>query len=158
MQERKGIGMNSALDVAKYIIHYCTLSGKPISNIQLQKILYYVQLNFYRILDRAAFRESIEAWQYGPVVPIVYDKYKQYGAVQICQFDFGIQERFSNMEIDLINKVIELCISVGPWELVNKSHKIGGPWEVIYKGHNQEIPDKIIREYAKEGKIKSYNG
>ena len=93
------------------------------------------------------------------MVPVVYDSYKQYGAVQICQFDFGIQERFSNKEIDVINKVIELCISVGPWELVNKSHKIGGPWEVIYQtGYNQEIPDKVIREYAKEGKISNCNG
>ena len=35
--------MYSALSMAKYIIDKCTKDKYPISNLQLQKILYYIQ-------------------------------------------------------------------------------------------------------------------
>lgn len=38
--------MYSALNMAKYIIDKCTKDRYPISNLQLQKILYYVQREF----------------------------------------------------------------------------------------------------------------
>lgn len=34
--------MYTALDMAKYIIDKCTKDRSPISNLQLQKILYYI--------------------------------------------------------------------------------------------------------------------
>ena len=38
--------MYTALDIAKYIIDKCTRENLAISNLQLQKILYYVQKTF----------------------------------------------------------------------------------------------------------------
>ena len=38
--------MYSALSMAKYIIDKCTKDEYPISNLQLQKILYYIQREF----------------------------------------------------------------------------------------------------------------
>lgn len=32
-----------ALDVAKYIVNKCTSENRPITNLQLQKILYFLQ-------------------------------------------------------------------------------------------------------------------
>ena len=63
--------MYSALNVAKYIIDKCTRENYPISNLQLQKILYYIQREFLQRGPKA-FPEEIEAWQFGPVVPEVY--------------------------------------------------------------------------------------
>lgn len=143
--------MYDAVDIARYIIHFCTINGNPISDIQLQKILYYIQINFYRILDKPAFTNRIEAWKYGPVIPDVYDIYKVYGDSKICLFSFGIENTFSNKELDIINRVVTMCTEVSPWELVEKSHKIGAPWEVTYSSNMTEISDATMREYAKKG-------
>lgn len=35
-----------AIDIAKNIINKCTIDKHPISNLQLQKILYYIQKDF----------------------------------------------------------------------------------------------------------------
>ena len=75
--------MYSALDIAKYIIDYSNRRDTPVSNLQLQKILYYIQMNFYRRLNKPAFNEDIEAWRYGPVVSSVYNVYCMYGASDI---------------------------------------------------------------------------
>lgn len=36
--------MATPLDLAAYIVKHCLEKGKPVSNLQLQKILYFVQL------------------------------------------------------------------------------------------------------------------
>ena len=38
--------MYTAMDLAKYIVSKCYYDGCPISNLQLQKILYYIQKEF----------------------------------------------------------------------------------------------------------------
>ena len=60
----------SALDLSKYIVSKCVREHCPISNLQLQKILYYIQKDFL-LRDSIAFADEIEAWQFGPVVPNV---------------------------------------------------------------------------------------
>lgn len=58
--------MYSAVDLAKYIINKCVKDEVPISNIQLQMILYCIQKEFFK-RDTLAFGNSIETWQFGPV-------------------------------------------------------------------------------------------
>lgn len=52
--------MYTAMEIAQYIINKCTLEKCPISNLQLQKILYYVQKTFLQN-DMLAFSDEIEA-------------------------------------------------------------------------------------------------
>ena len=70
----------SAFDLARYVLKKCIDEDHPISNLQLQKILYYIQECFLKEKDRKAFSEPIEAWQFGPVIPKVYDEYCIYGS------------------------------------------------------------------------------
>lgn len=141
--------MYDAIDIAKYIINLCTSRGTPISDLQLQKILYYIQINFFRNYGKAAFENQIEAWQYGPVVPDVYELFGVYGAAKICKFYVGIERWFSDAEKKLIEKVVDACLELTAWELVEKSHRVGGPWEATYqRGRKVEIPIEKIKEYA----------
>ena len=51
--------MYSALLVAKYIIRRCAERGKSISNLKLQKILYFVQAEFLVDLGTCCFPDTI---------------------------------------------------------------------------------------------------
>ena len=57
--------MYSAIDVARYIIWYCKRRRYSISNLKLQKILYFVQANFLVSIGTPCFEEEIEAWDFG---------------------------------------------------------------------------------------------
>ena len=59
------------LDVSRYIINYCNENYYLISNLKLQKILYFVQAFFLEAKNEECFREEIEAWDFGPVIPEV---------------------------------------------------------------------------------------
>ena len=137
--------MHSALDVAKYIISKCLSDRKPISNLQLQKILYYIQKEFLR-LKQEAFNDDFEAWQFGPVIPDVYYNFCGFGAMPITvHYDVDISE----CDKRIIDPIVERKRVLNPWDLVNETHKPNGAWAYIYHnglGDHAVIPKNIISE------------
>lgn len=67
-----------ALDIANKILAkaFCSNSEELISNMKLQKLLYYQQGFHLACFGTPLFDEEIEAWMYGPVVPSVYEYFK----------------------------------------------------------------------------------
>lgn len=72
-----------ALDITRYVIKYSNDQDYGVSNLKLQKILYFIQAYFLIQTNHPCFKESIEAWDFGPVVPDVYKQYKAYGGTDI---------------------------------------------------------------------------
>lgn len=141
--------MRDVMDVAKYVIDFCTRIDNPISNLQLQKILYYIQLNFYRNFHISCFEENLfEAWEYGPVVPAVYYSFNSYGATKICNIYNDVNSLFDANEESFCKNIIMACISLDVWELVQRSHKKGSPWDQVHAEHQVQIPEALIKEYA----------
>ena len=66
-------------EVARYIVRFAQDKGEPITNLKLQKLLYYAQGWHLAFFDKPLFRDSIEAWVHGPVVPSVYSLFKGHG-------------------------------------------------------------------------------
>ena len=64
--------MYDVLDVSRLIIEYSNKRRYGITNLRLQKILYFMQLHFLYVKERPCFEAPIEAWDVGPVVPIAY--------------------------------------------------------------------------------------
>ncbi len=63
--------MLKAIDISAYFIDYAYRGeeyGELISNLKLQKLLYYAQGFHLALYDKLLFSEDIEAWQHGPVV------------------------------------------------------------------------------------------
>lgn len=122
--------MYSVIEVAKFVISYCMKMGTPISNLHLQKILYYLQV-FCARLGYDLFEEDIYAWQHGPVIPEAYYMFSGYGASKIqntypTEISQEIQEN--------ILPIIERLRTVSPWTLVDMTHKPGMPWDQVYNG------------------------
>lgn len=133
----------TALDLAHYIITKCTNEGTPISNLQLQKILYFIQKGFLQN-GKQAFWDNIEAWQFGPVVPSVYFEFCGFGATPIFM---TFPNTITPPEQQFIDKIINENRSYNPWMLVEKTHKTGGAWDTIYqggRGNRRIIPQELI--------------
>lgn len=146
----------SALDVAKYIVNDVNNSGKRITHLQIQKILYYIQAKFLIEENRALFEEPIEAWRHGPVIPKVYSYYKRYMSIGIVDTARPNVE-FTERERRLIKHVINKYGSIDGWELVKQTHE-ENPWLSVYNngvGRNREIPLVSIRTYfeGEKGKL-----
>lgn len=71
--------IKSASEFAKYFIASFQRKNKAISNLKLQKLLYYAQAWHLALYDRPLFSDDIEAWVHGPVVRQVFREYRSFG-------------------------------------------------------------------------------
>jgi uncharacterized phage-associated protein len=77
-----------AQDVADYFLATVDEdSGDNLSNLKLQKLVYYAQGFHLALTGEPLFPNRIMAWDHGPVVPGLYHKYKKYGSGAIPQPD-----------------------------------------------------------------------
>lgn len=114
------------MDVAAYIVGYSIEQEMPVSNLKLQKLLYYVQAYFLVHKGRACFREEIEHWRHGPVVRDVYYEYKVYFNDKITsQIEYN--DEFDLNDRRCIEEVVDSYKNYGPWQMVDKTHN-EEPW------------------------------
>lgn len=135
---------NDALEVAKYIIAACTQQGKPLSNLKLQEVLYFTWIDFYKLTGRKLFLDNICAWQFGPVVPIVYYEYCPYAGRPIYRC---VNAQVETCDKERINQILGMYMDVPVCELVDRTHVEGSPWDIIYqnrKGNRDVIPFSLI--------------
>lgn len=150
----------NALDISSYIINYSNEIGSPINNLKLQKLLYYSQAAMLVETGNKCFESPIVAWKFGPVVPEVYQRYKEYGRDDIpnqeenqtMKFDeatmkivYKPAEKISLLMQSIIGNVVKAYEKVqNPFELVRKTHE-EDPWKNT--DLNQEISCEEIRKY-----------
>lgn len=137
--------MYTALDLSKYIVSKCTNDNLPISNLQLQKILYYVQKEYFA-QGSVAFSDDIEAWQFGPVVPNIYYYFSGFGAMPILSTYPDIS--LDQYDKRIVDHIVEEKRLLDPWDMVSETHKPNGAWDQIYRnglGNRQVIPVDLIK-------------
>lgn len=144
------------LSITKYIVekHNIKLS------VKLQKILYFLYIEYLKKYNKKLFEEHFEAWVYGPVVPKVFYYIQSHG------FDFSEYYDYENGEVVTIKKLedeeikkfidnsIKKYKNNSTEELVKKSHETL-PWVNARKGmpYNQPSREKIkindLKKFAK---------
>ena len=139
-------GMN-ILELSRYIIKQYHLKDKTITNLKLQKILYYIQGYFFKKRGKEAFKEEIYCWPYGPVVKEAYFEYNGYGARDIsvseCDFKTDLNE-ISKLDKKCIDEVISKTFEKSAFELVNQTH-LEAPWRDAHDG--KIIPKDTIEMF-----------
>lgn len=142
--------MYTGMTVANAIIEHFEKENKHIPNLLLQKILYYVNID-YLVHNKGAkplINDSFEKWNYGPVLPVVYRNYRDYGRSDIpspipetVEEIFGDEEDINNGEYfqekidsEVLKRILKLSDSIydryhtDPFSLVEITHE-ETPWE-----------------------------
>ncbi|MEO0985244.1 MAG: type II toxin-antitoxin system antitoxin SocA domain-containing protein [Cyanobacteria bacterium J06639_14] len=139
--------MLSCHDVAKYFLSLVDEdAGDLISNLKLQKLVYYAQGFHLAIHDEPLFPESIEAWTHGPVVPELYHAYKEYGSGVIPHpedIDFDI---YTQTQQELLDDVYAVYGQFSAWKLRNMTHE-EEPWKTF--NPNGTITHQSLKEFFK---------
>lgn len=139
---------HKAIDVANAIIALSDPEiGDIMSNLKLQKLLYYTQGVSLALNNEPIFEEDIVAWEYGPVVESVYHNFKHNGSGVIYpheEFDSSI---FSKEELDVIKEVYEVYGQFSALKLMNMTHE-ERPWKNT--ASNCVIGHKQLRAYFSE--------
>lgn len=143
--------MATPLSVANRFIELAHANNESISNMKLQKLVYFAQ-GFYAALNNGAplFEENFEAWKYGPVMPQLYHKFKVYFAGTIpAQHPFQTSDDLTENESKVVDWVFSNLGNLSAMRLSDISHKTGSPWYLVYHGTQREkfIPVSTLTEY-----------
>jgi len=84
----------------------CTIdrdAGDSITHLKLQKLLYYAQAWSMVIFNKSLFEEDFQAWAHGPVLPSIWEGYKEYGydAIPICSCDHDLPKEIAELMEDV---------------------------------------------------------
>lgn len=142
----------NACDVAKYVVSYANANGIRITHLKLQKILYYLQGEVAAKFKEMLFPENIEAWQYGPVVRVVYYEYCPNGALPLYETGANGLNAPKEMQ-ELINTIIDEKLRLSESQLVRDTHR-EQPWlkqkDAVERGDKPIIPFEDIQAYFVE--------
>lgn len=95
------LGYN-VIDVSSYIIEYSNKINSPVSNLKLQKLLYYSQAATLVELGQKCFDSKIMAWEFGPVVVEAYQHYKEFGREIIPNQEDSKRMKFDGKTMKII--------------------------------------------------------
>lgn len=154
--------MYTAMDIACAIVNYSNEINQPISNLKLQKVLYFVQGYYMQKNGHAIFNDDFEAWPYGPVVLEVYEQFQQYGSnfiptiteyedFSFDEFDYVIKEYndniFEKQDLKFIKTVVKKLSKYTASNLVTITHA-QDPWKnAIKNGNRSTISKESIMHY-----------
>lgn len=142
--------MYKAKDIAKWFLNKNRIQmnfedSEYITNLKLQKLLYYAQGFYLAKKDTPLFNEDFLAWEHGPVIRKIYDEYKKNGSNGI-----KFEEDF-NVEIDketerVLEEVYEKYGQYAAWKLRNMTHE-ETPWKTTPR--NEIITKQKIKDFFK---------
>lgn len=158
--------MYDVRDVANFILDLAEERQSEISNLSLQKLLYFTHGWFHSIYDEPLIKNKFEAWQYGPVQRVIYDQFKGFGSKAIKRTRAKrIDPLTGNMVLQpyqikedhkaVIRAIFEKYERYSAGQLVEESHTEDGPWEYVWKQADEviypgmKIPDALISDHFK---------
>lgn len=134
--------MTTAMLVARFLIFLKEHDprGLELSNLKLQKLLYYCQGKYLEMYRVPLFQEDIEAWKYGPVVPNVYFNFKHFGDLDIRDNDPDTfnPNNLTQRELSIIAYVWKDLGELRAGTLVDKTHN-ESPWLNTWFGNDTNV-------------------
>lgn len=126
------------------------LSGETLTPLQLLKLVYISHGWNLAINGAPLINDRIEAWQYGPVVPILYHKIKGFRSSPVRNPIPDGDTPLSDAETRLIDSVFATYGRYSGGQLSAMTHQPGTPWATAWEhGRNSEITNDMIAEHYK---------
>ena len=162
--------------VANYFIRKSIDEGHEVTHMKLQKLSYIAHGWCLALLDRPLIRDTVQAWEYGPVFPGLYHELREYGKdpvdneivnsvkidsgrlsfISASIFDESSSEEYRNQIMSLLDRVWDVYHGFSAVQLSAMTHRSNTPWnkmvtenpEAKYK--SVPIPDELIKEHYRE--------
>ncbi|MEL6913652.1 MAG: type II toxin-antitoxin system antitoxin SocA domain-containing protein [Pseudomonadota bacterium] len=148
--------------VANYILIVRQHFGYQTTQLELQKLLYFCHGLYLVRFNEALVEGYFEAWDHGPVHPLIYREFRDFGSMPISRRSSSTnlitgesklipppaEQRAKTLIAETVLQLRNLTAS----QLRKKSHVNGGAWHSIKESakvnlaSQVRIPDSVIRE------------
>jgi len=129
--------------VANFLLDYADQIGRPVSNLALQKIVYFCHGWYLAVFDRPLIEEPVQAWEHGPVFKSLYRSFKSAGNAPInfrattMNYVEGkeevIRSEFDPETAKFLLNVFDAYSRYRPGQLRQITHLPDGPWKQVWE-------------------------
>lgn len=154
--------MYTPIEIADFFLKKGLQSNTVITPLKLIKLVYIAHGWHLGFLDQPLFKENVQAWKYGPVIPIVYYACNSYGNKPIKELiSYENNIPLSAIIPDtktrvLLTKIWERYCHLSGVQLSSLTHQPDTPWDITwnkndgYQTRHTVIPNKLIEKHYKE--------
>ena len=146
----------SVSDKMLRVIAYVFKQLEEVTQLMLQKLLYFIQGIYFALYGKPMFSEDCRAWIHGPVYPEVYDLFRdfKYNPIEDARFALleGTEEALTDEEKKVIDLVVNTFGMYGAKVLEKITHN-EEPWREARRGYGDSIPSS---ELLQKERIKRY--
>lgn len=159
--------MNIIDRVVDCIIEECKKRDiEDLTNMKMQKILYYIWVWYGVLYKKSIFNEEPQAWKYGPVFHSVYRNLSHKGSIPMTEDDIrhGCDSLEENI-VSFIGNVLDKYGVFSAYQLKERSHK--SVWKDSYLNtmdntihlnraisyYEQNFKDAVDIEYDEEAEV-----
>ena len=134
---------NNIVYDAYYLINKFNQNGQDVSNLQIQKLMYFFEAYYMAIHDDAKklYDCNFNAWAFGPVAIPLYTEFRKFNSGPIILSDEN--KKCGNSITDekkrLLDNMYEAFKNISSMELVALTHMSGSPWDVVWKKNGQKV-------------------
>ena len=150
----------SAKNIANAFIQIATEHGEYLTNMQVQKLVYFSHGWYLALTDTPLVEETIQAWNFGPVITPLYNALKKYGngfvTKPLMRIDTESRQKLEyevpseQSVLELLQKVWELYGHLTGGQLSSLTHLKDSPWSKTFRVNQfGVIPNELIRDYFK---------
>ena len=140
----------SAMAIAKWFVAWAEAEEADLSNLKLQKLLYYSQGHYLARHHAPLFGEEVEAWAHGPVVADVYHAYKSFGSddVRLPESDPFRWDEVDKNTTKFLMRIWNTYGGLAAWRLRNMTHE-ESPWIDAFdrSSRNEVISHQAMKAY-----------
>lgn len=149
----------SVKELANWILDFADSKGERVTNMALNKLVYFAYEYALVTTGRKLTAAKIEAWDHGPVFREIYSSFKNYGADPITGRAHRYNTRTNSVEIvnpdiapsdeELLREAIEPLVRLPAFILRELSHDASGAWSKVWNHRSSsnpgmEITDELI--------------
>lgn len=151
----------TCFDIADYFIAFSNVTNISITNLKLQKLVYYAQAWHLALYNRPLFQGYFQAWAHGPLLPKLYYQYRQFRWQPIQRPDLNeesldkLEQKLGNRLIDFLEDIISKYFGLTAHELEALTHS-EEPWKTARAGLSKTkasdnfIKNKDMIDYYKQ--------
>jgi uncharacterized phage-associated protein len=141
--------MRDSRTVANRFIALANAKGDALTPMQLLKLVYMAHGWMLGLVGRPLIKEEVEAWQYGPVIPELYNAIRRYKSQPVSEPIEGVDGYLDAEEMHIIDQVYEIYGHRSGPALSRLTHQPDSPWAKVYRkgSFGQEISNDLIEDH-----------
>jgi uncharacterized phage-associated protein len=145
--------MHDSRTVANRFLELAREAGISLTPMQLLKLVYIAHGWMLGLYGRPLIGDEIQAWQYGPVIPRLYNSTKDYkGSPVLGAVPTRPNDRLTETELDLVRQVFDRYGHMTGPALSRLTHAPNTPWALSYTPGEFSTPipqDLIVDHYRR---------